>query len=482
MNRHLVLALPCLVATLLTSVGAAAQDASSSTSGNESINAAVADPERYLYENGVCPKCAATDVTNTPRAENLNPEGINYSDCEQNLRLDFSLLVSGFSATDDAAIQTWAGTVDCTQPTNRVSGGGTLHACWQVAPFTQAITATASKTVHISVYARDVLRYEQPPTTADGSQPYDPSFASSQAGESACYVQPSDAAVPLSIYFIAVAQPDTTLGVAYEYSLSADLVAPPPPTQSTPSPGDTVLTVNWTAPGTDPDLAGFVVYSDPPAGTAPSSGACGCGSPGSGSGVTSYVGDGAVATGEAGSGNQCVAADAGDGGIHCSPVNTSGCSDPNLTGHNIPVGEATDAGMVELDASGDASVDAESEAESDAGVSGALPGGGISQIPTEYQASEIDSVTTTSLTLSGLTNGIKYHVVVASFDGSGNVGPTSALQCASPGAVNDFWQSYKDDGGGATGCALEQSGNTQAGAIAGIGLLAAAAALARRRR
>ncbi len=475
MNRHLVVALPSLLATMLAPVPAEAQDASSSTSGNESINAALADPERYLYENGVCPKCVATDVTNTPRAQNLNPEGINYADCEQNLRMDFSLVVSGFSASDDAAIQTWAGTVDCTQPVNRVSGAGTLHACWQVAPFTQAITATASQTVHISVYARDLLRYEQPPTTADGSQPYDPTFASSQAGESACLVQPTDAAVPLSIYFIAVAQPDKTLGIAYQYSLSADLVAPPPPTQSGLSPGDTVLTVNWTAPGTDPDLAGYVVYSDPPAGTAPSSGGCGCGSPGSGSGVTSYVGDGAVATGDAGSGTQCVAADAGDGGIHCSPINTGSCADSNLTGHNIPVGGATDAGVVDVDAS-------TGDAESEAGVSGVLPGGGISQIPTGYQASEIDSVTTTSLMLSGLTNGIKYHVVVASFDGSGNVGPASPLQCQSPGAVNDFWQSYKDDGGGANGCALERSGNTQAGAIAGIGLLAAAAALARRRR
>jgi hypothetical protein len=534
MNRPLLLALPCLLGALLAPVPAGAQEASSTTSGNESINGATANPERYLYENGVCPSCAATDVTNTPRAQNLNPEGINYADCEQNLRMDFSLALTGFSALDAASVQTWAGTVDCTQPVNRVATGGTLQPCWQVAPFTPAITATVSKNLTISVYARDLLRYEQPPTTAGVAQTYDPSFASSQAGESACHVQPSDAAVSLGIYFIAVpeGQPETTLGVAYEYALSADVVGPPPPTQSALGPGDTVLTVNWTSPGSDPDIAGYAVYSDPPAGVA-SSGGCGCGNA-AGSGASSYVGDGSAGMGDATTG-QCVSAEAsvtksempldvdaddqeastpesgsveasteGDGAVsdgaaadagggttaeggvtsdagglsvHCNPTSTTNtCVDPALTGHQFTVGGSADGGVEQDEAStGD-------DDGGDAAVQETLTGGGISQIAPGYEASEIDSISTTSLTLSGLDNGVLYHVVVASFDGSGNVGPASPLQCERPGAVNDFWQAYKDDGGGASGCALDRSGNTQAGSLAGIGLLAIAAALARRRR
>ncbi len=91
-------------------------------------------------------------------------------------------------------------------------------------------------------------------------------------------------------------------------------------------------------------------------------------------------------------------------------------------------------------------------------------------------------MTATSLTLTGLTNGVTYHVAVTSIDGSGNVGPVSVLQCGKPGAVNDFWQSYKDDGGGASGCALESGSNAQTGSVFGLGMFAAAAALLRRRR
>ncbi len=314
MPRRLLFAFACLVATLLAPASARAQTASSSGSssggagGSESIAAGVANPSRFLYENGLSSNpSSATDVTNTPRAQNLNPEGVNFTDCEQDLRMDFTLILTGFSAGDYASVQTWAGTVDCTQDTNRETTAGTVHACWQVAGYTQPITATSSQTINISVYARDVLRYSAPPTSATTSEPYDPTFNYSAAGESACHVQTSDAPVPISIYFIPVQNGVTALGTAYQYTLSTDLVAPPPPQVNAVQSGDTLLTVNWTSPGTDPDIVGFAVYSDPPA-SGTTTGGCSCGSPGSG-GANSYVGDGAIDFGDVTVGNRCMEAE-----------------------------------------------------------------------------------------------------------------------------------------------------------------------------
>lgn len=100
--------IPALVlaaVALFVPAAARADDAGVATTGAENINGATANPRRFLYESSICRTCAATEVTNDPRAQNLNPEGINFSDCEQNLRMDFSLAISGFSAMDDAAIQ-----------------------------------------------------------------------------------------------------------------------------------------------------------------------------------------------------------------------------------------------------------------------------------------------------------------------------------------------------------------------------------------
>jgi hypothetical protein len=579
MPRRLLFACLSLLAALFAAAPARAQTASSSSggtgtgNGSENIAAGVANPSRFLYENGVCQNCSATDVTNTPRPQNLNPEGVNFTDCEQDLRMDFTLILSGFSAGDSASVQAWAGTVDCTQDTNRVSTAGTLHACWQVAGFYGPVLATTSQTITISVFARDVLRYSAQPTGTVVSQAYDPSFHYSSNGESACHVQATDAAVPISIYFLPVNSTANFIGTAYEYSLSTDLVAPPPPAINSLQSGDTLLTINWTSPGTDPDIVGYAVYSDPQAGGA-TTGGCSCGSS-VGTGANSYVGDGAVSLEDATSGSRCMEAEvdaendgesdgtsdspasptldaafvkleepheiipfvtdaadpdaddleggapaeastdgaalAGDGGvdggaeaggtvvdsglpIDCNPVNMGGsgdggassCADLLFTAHQFIVGGTTTVttadGAVEVV---EASTTTTTTTDVDGGLEEGgvtLSGGGISAIPPQYKAGEIDSVTATSLTLTGLTNGVTYHVAVTSIDGSGNVGPVSTLQCAKPGAVNDFWQSYKDDGGSASGCALESGGNAQTGSVFGLGMFAAAAALLRRRR
>jgi hypothetical protein len=474
-----------LTAFCLSALPAAPARADEAGSGGENINGATANPERFLYQSGVCRTCAATDVTNNPRAQNLNPEGINYADCEGNLRMDFSLALTGFTAGDDAQVQVWAGTVDCSQQANRVLNGGALHPCWQVANPLGPLVASA-KTVGVSVYARDVLRYEQPPADPTSLQAYDPTYNYSAAGEQACHVQPTDAAVPLSIFFVAVDSTGATLGVAYEYSLTADLVAPPPPTVPTPGIGDTLLTVDWTSPGDDPDIVGFAIYSDPPSGIASSSG-CSCGpAPGS-----SYAEDAETTqSGDGGVVRVCT-----DAGVDAAPSchNESGgttpsapvCASTNLSGHSTVEGSGTaDSGTpATTDSGGATGADGGDDGgDGEAGTGVTLTGGGNSDVSSKYLSGEVDSNTATSAQLVGLTNGILYKVAVASLDGSGNVGPLSPIVCATAGAVNDFWQTYKDDGGSSS-CALERAGaNVRAGSLFGLGLFGAAAALWRRRR
>jgi hypothetical protein len=231
----------------------------------QSITSAVANPARYLYEQGVCSSCKATDVTNSPRPQNQNPEGVSFSDCEQNLRLDFTLVLSGFTASDQASVQVWAGTqnVACDQDSNRSSGMGVPHPCWQVAQTYGPVLATTSTTIPLSVYARDVLRYEAPPSGSAVLQAYDPAFNASSDGEGACHVQTTDAQVPISLYFLAVDSTGNVVGVAYRDALMTDLVAPPPPCSVSVQGGGGVLDVAWSAPAADPDRAGFTLWTAP---------------------------------------------------------------------------------------------------------------------------------------------------------------------------------------------------------------------------
>jgi hypothetical protein len=258
MNDHRVLLVAAsLLLTLATTRAAHAQ----AMSGQENISSATANPERFLYADGTGPNATATDVTKTPRPPNLDPEGVNFTDCEDDLRLDFTLLLSGFGAADEASVQVWAGTVDCTSDLNRSSANGSAHACWQVAGSYGPVFATSTLTTTISVFARDVLRYEPTPAAGSSAQPFDPSFHSSSQGESACHVQPTDAAVPITFYFLAVNSSNDAIGTAFEYPLVTDLVGPPPPCSPSVHGGGDRVDVTWTSPGNDPDIAGFGVWT-----------------------------------------------------------------------------------------------------------------------------------------------------------------------------------------------------------------------------
>jgi uncharacterized protein (TIGR03382 family) len=79
------------------------------------------------------------------------------------------------------------------------------------------------------------------------------------------------------------------------------------------------------------------------------------------------------------------------------------------------------------------------------------------------------------VTITGLTNGQPYDVVVYGIDANNNPGPASSAKTGTPVLTIDFWGSYQADGG------REQGGCSTAGGAAGIlgGLLSL---LALRRR
>ncbi|MFO0609745.1 MAG: hypothetical protein U0324_41690 [Polyangiales bacterium] len=94
------------------------------------------------------------------------------------------------------------------------------------------------------------------------------------------------------------------------------------------------------------------------------------------------------------------------------------------------------------------------------------------------------SATSTSLTVSGLANGVSYRCAVVAEDNAGNRTISAPSTCVTPVPVTDFWERYRSDGGGATiACAARPARPGARGSVAALATLSlAAAALAARRR
>ena len=183
------------------------------------------------------------------RPVNLNPNDINFQDCEDNIHLLFNMLEGGSGGSD--ILQVWAGTTDCTQATARTGAEGPF--CWQVAPAQEFV-----ENATIDIYARSLTRYvdstlQAPPNGGD--------FIGNNEPESACRTQTSLGGVPLSIYFMFVPKAEgATPDASFVYALDAALVGPPAPTNVlVAETGDASLAVDWSPP-VDPDVQGFQVF------------------------------------------------------------------------------------------------------------------------------------------------------------------------------------------------------------------------------
>jgi len=455
------------------------------------------------------------------RAANLNPNDINFQDCEDNIVLQFNLTESGIGSTGSPDIlQIWAGTTDCTQPTARA--GAESPFCWQVYPATEPIL---NETVNI--YARSLTRYIDTTlvTVPNGGNP----IIGAGQPETACHTQTSSGEVAITIYFMFLPNTgDATPDASTSYGLNVDMVGPLNPTGLTAGIGDGILLINWT-PQVDPTIQGFNIYAEDQgpgglglsseAGAATLSSSVYCRAGGS---VTCHPHDSGST--DADVADAMCSTSYPDGSAYTEVFDATTLAtlgDASLTSmgctKSFPTrsvstgapgaGTCTSAVLVNTFSS-DVTQSVSLEAGTDDGVDGGIidtiaeggisagtEGVGISQVNySKYGVGNVGGNTTSSYTVSSipypdggsgpLIDGHQYAIAVAAYDGDGNTGLLSPLACQTPEPIIDFWDEYSKDGGLAGGgfCALEAPGAPVATSIFGIGVSAALVMFGRRRR
>jgi hypothetical protein len=451
--------------------------------------AAVVNPDRII--NG-------QDVGQYTRPINLNQYGVNYADCVENMVLQYSVTLSGFTGNDN--MQVWATyNGDCTADTTRGLDGTLTPTCWLV---------NAGETLP-NFESADTRQYNIPVRALVGPEGGIPPAGTlvGDSGPGACTHQASFAAVPVTIWFLPLlpnGQLDSAPAQAYQAPvISADLVGPPPPSGVSIADGDTLFIVSWT-PNTDADTQGYDVFMDPPPGSHPEAGASSpthvlyC--PDSGSSTVSF--DDASLDGDDGSsldatiGTTLSSTESPDACVYINGggavPNTSGVV--SCTSLILAASPVFTLGATEVSATDDSGDLIDTDAAVEEGT------GGITSIPCEYLSGascaadagaytntnnpSVTGLSASQLTIGGLTNGVTYNVVVSAIDGSGNVGPQSSpQQCDYPAPVNDYFKTYVLDGGRAGGgfCTLEAVGAPTGASIVSMGFGALAFGLARRR-
>jgi hypothetical protein len=457
--------------------------------------AATGQPYPERYENGV-------DLGQSTRPINLNPFGVNYQDCIGNMVLQFNLSLDGFTGSQN--MQIWAtATGDCTATTAR-GIGASAATCWQLEGALTIPVIGILTTRSFNVRVQDLVGPQNSP-------PWPPVVVNE--GASACAVQTTFAAVPITVWFLPLDLQGNSIGTPFSQTISADLVGPPPPTAVSETVGDTLFNAMWTA-NVDADTTGYDIFIDAPGSTDSGTTLV----DGTASTLILYCPDASTGT-TASSGtvdtSGATSGTASGSGATSGTVDTSGVTSGTITGSSgtLAFTPSLDAGcfyvnMGPSSASGTVSnlgtctssvlssaisVDGGDGVVNEAGV--VSTGGGISTIPCQYVVGvgpncysaggeTVTGEATTQYTIRGLTNGTTYDVVVAAVDGSGNVGPPSSCVSDYPAPVNDFWDQYRTAGGQAGGgfCALEAVGLPVGSAGLVGGLAAALLATLRHRR
>jgi hypothetical protein len=421
----------------------------------------------------------------TPRPQNLDPTAVNYSDCAQDLNLQFTLLVTGGLPCTDT-IQVWVGSTDCTQLSARQTTSGSPR-CWPAVEPGLFVMSTSSTN---NIRARDLVAFisnTEPPVTYAGVV---------EARGNACQSQDAPGVDALSVTFMAVEADGQTVDGSVVYTMNAALVGPFPPTQVTAGVGENLIVVNWT-PATDATIQGYNIYCE---GQGPGDAAVADGQIPPATLVCPDTGVSSASDAEAGT-TTTAAVDA------CVPVIMSGtpgagggsCASNNLVdsfclvnGVSVPVDSCLTTTPTQVDA-GEAGIITPIVTDSGTGEASVAAGTavGISNIPGIYLCGVVGGNTTSSFVVQGFTeggagivDGTEYAVGVAATDGEGNTGLISTLSCVIPQPVITFWDRYLEDGGLAGGgfCALEGAGIPVSGSLFGIGMSAAVLAYARRRR
>ncbi len=427
-------------------------------------------------------------MTESTRPAGLNPDGINYDDCINDMALEYSVYLSGFSGQ---SLEVWVSeNEDCTMDPERGTTG--VPGCWLVA--SQVINQAQASAYNFFVRVQDLVGSQQVIPNPPVLTPRD---------SSACLSQPTESAVTFTVFFVPVSGNAIAPGAStYQQNITADLVGPSAPVAVSIADGDTLMVVNWTA-NSDADTAGYDVFIDPIPGSGnEASAAIGTQTqfldcPDATSSTTADLLD--ADTTEAG--DATVVASTVDAGCHLVNVGPSSptpgstaCTSGILESANVQDGGAI------VTVEDEAATETFDEAGNLVSTTTTTGNVGICTIPCQYLVGTsctygqpvytsvnnptLASESNGSYTIKGLTNGVTYNVAVAAVDSSGNVGPPSAEQCDYPAPVNDFFKNYTTDGGKAGGgfCALEAVGMAGGSSAAFGGVAAGAFVLLRYRR
>ncbi len=190
----------------------------------------------------------------SPASATLNPTGINFEDCERNVVLNFPLVAAGTaSSASGYALYAFAGT-NCDQGSTYVSPGVAGSTCWPVV--NGPISYNLNASFVIGIRARQILSQ----ATFTVKEPYS---RRCRHDDSVCHIQPTSAALQISVYFVF----GTTMGLASiggSGSSSSTPISPRRrlPTTLTVGIGSTVLLPTWNSI-TDQDIVGYNVYYQP---------------------------------------------------------------------------------------------------------------------------------------------------------------------------------------------------------------------------
>ncbi len=465
-------------------------------------------PDRILNFGTSSPQ----DLGPSTRPQNLNPLGISYNDCITDQTLQFNVEVSGFAEGQNLTV--WATrSGDCSADTTRGASGAVAATCWLVNQGITGRTMVTPQSVTLTVRVQDLVGPQNAP-------PFPP--VPVNEGASACLAQSTFVAVPMDIWFVPTFSNGLIGGTAYDYTIpgGTDLVGPPAPASVSIADGDTLFVVNWVA-NADTDTGGYDIFIDPIPGE-PSDASSGLEEAStrlvcpeaaaplvSSSTEASTSSDAETATdGEPSDAEPAGVGASGnvsDAQMSAIPTNDAGCYLVNVGGGTTGTSSGTGScnssvltsGVVQD--GGGVIVETEASTDLEAGDDATVVteptdegNGGISTIPCQFGIGDLCGTTNltvtgetdSTFTITGLTNGTTYTIVVAAVDNFGNIGPPSTEACDFPAPVNDFWKIYRTDGGGAGGsfCALEAVGAPAGSTVAFAGAGALVAMGLRRRR
>jgi hypothetical protein len=318
---------------------------------------------------------------------------VSRSDCLADDVISFPLVVGSYGGSNLEVWATQSTSDDCRTDTARTTASAT---CWRVYTVVPSDT-----TITVPVRVQD---FAQRPPSTDGIG----------VGTAASCEGTSSTGQPVTLWFMFL-QGTSQVGMAQSWQTTVDLLGPAAPVVGELGTANSMLKLEWQT-NSDPDVVAYRTF---------------CEDLGAQTGITTYE---AGAPGPEASVPPPVTCDAGD----------------------------TDASTD--DDGGD--VDTEAGAAGDAGCTPTPPivtdgGGPTAGCPASFHSGTTLSPedvkkfecgpstgrTSTSVTITGLVNGHKYAVAVASSDLVENVGTLSDVQCQVPVLTDSFDQVYRNAGG-----------------------------------